>query len=530
MKRLIPTVSLLALTALGAALTAQQRGPTLNVTYQDILNPKPDSWPSYFGDYSGRRFSSLTRITDKNVKNLSLAWLAETTQGGGGGGGGIKATPLLFNGVLYFATPDNAYAYDARTGREIWHYIWTRNRGGIHIGNRGVAIHGNTVYFTTPDCNLVALAADTGRELWFKEICSLEMVYYSSVSPLIVKDKILTGVSGDDLDMPGYVDARNLQTGDLIWRWYVTPQKADDPGIESWPNLDAAKHGGGMTWQPFTYDPETNLIYVATGNPQPVIAWKNRPGANLYTGAVVAVNADTGKMAWYFQTSPRDTHDLDSTQPAILFDIPGRGKYMAQANRAGRFVVVDRTTGKAVVSTEYIKTKQFLGTDERGQPVPNQAKDPTPDGTISTNSATNWYPAAYNPMTQLFYVNASRSFGIYYVYDLTDNPMGWGGAGGGGGAPGGEPPSVKAIDVKTGQIKWSTPRFGGGGGLTTTAGNLVFGGASGGLQAFNATTGEPLWVGKIGNVSNGPITYMLDGKQYVVVGAGARLAAFVLNE
>ena len=134
--------------------------------------------------------------------------------------------------------------------------------------------------FVTPDCNLVALEADTGKELWYKEICSLEMVYYSSVAPLVVKDKLIVGVSGDDLDMPGYVDARNLQTGDLIWRWYVTPQKADDPGIETWPNLDAAKHGGGMTWQPFTYDPEANLIYVATGNPQPVIAWKNRAGAN----------------------------------------------------------------------------------------------------------------------------------------------------------------------------------------------------------------------------------------------------------
>ena len=217
---------------------------------------------------------------------------------------------------------------------------------------------------------------------------------------------------------------------------------------------------------------------------------------------MVAVNADTGKMAWYFQTSPRDPHDLDSTQAAVLFDLPAKGalrggKFMAQANRAGKFVVVDRTTGKAMVSTEFIKTKQFLGTDERGQPIRNEAKNPSPDGSISTSSATNWIPPAYNPITELFYVNSARNFGIYYVYDTSDNPMGWGGGGGGGGAGiGGEPPSVKAIDVRTGQIKWSTPRFGGGGGLMTTAGNLVFGGASGGLQAFNATTGEPLWVSR----------------------------------
>jgi PQQ-like domain len=311
---LLPLLGLLALTA---GLAARQ-APRVNVTTAMILNPPPDTWPTYFGDYSGRRFSRLTKITDKNVKNLSLAWMAETT------GGGIKATPLLVNGVLYFATPDHAWAMDARTGRELWHYVWTHNRGGIHIGNRGVALYGNTVYFETPDCNLVALEADTGQLKWFKEICSLEMVYYASVAPLIVKDKIITGVSGDDLDMPGYVDARSLETGDLIWRWYVTPQKKDDPGIESWPNLDAAQHGGGMTWQPFTYDPEANLLYVPTGNPQPVIAWKNRPGANLFTASVVAIHADTGKMAWYFQTSPHDTHDLDSTQAAVLFDLPGR--------------------------------------------------------------------------------------------------------------------------------------------------------------------------------------------------------------
>jgi hypothetical protein len=250
MKRLVPIISILALTV---GLAARQ-APKINVTNAMILNPTPDSWPTYFGDYSGKRYSSLTKINDKTVKNLSLAWMADTT------GGGIKATPLLVNSVLFFATPDHAWAMDARTGRELWHYTWTHNRGGIHIGNRGVALYGNTVYFETPDCNLVALEADTGKLKWFKEICSLEMVYYASVAPLIVKDKIITGVSGDDLDMPGYVDARSLETGDLIWRWYVTPQKKDDPGIETWPNLEAAQHGGGMTWQPFTYDPEANLI------------------------------------------------------------------------------------------------------------------------------------------------------------------------------------------------------------------------------------------------------------------------------
>jgi alcohol dehydrogenase (cytochrome c) len=523
MKRLLPALALLALTV---GLAARQ-APPINVTSEQILHPTPDSWPTYFGDYSGRRYSALTRITDKNVKNLSLAWMADAPVSG------IKATPVVYNGVIYLTTPDHAWAMDARTGREIWHYTWTRNRGGIHIGNRGVALYGNTVYFETPDCNLVALEANTGKEKWFKSICSTELMYYGSVAPTVVKDKLIVGVSGDDLDMPAYLDARNLETGELIWRWYVTPQKAGDPGLDSWPSLEAAQHGGGMTWQPITYDPAANLIYVTTGNPQPVIGYKNRKGANLYTASIVALNADTGKMSWYFQTSPHDTHDLDSTQAAVLFETPGgpgSGKYVAQANRAGRFVVVDRTTGTAVVSTETIKTLQFLGTDERGQPVPNPAKDPSPDGTISTNSATNWYPPSYSPLTGLFYANISRSFGIYYVYDLTDNPQGWAGGGGGGGG-GGDEAQLKAMDVKTGKIKWATPTYGGGGvGVLSTAGNVVFTGGSGGFEAFNATTGEPLWVSKIGNVSGSPVTYMLDGRQYVLTPVGGRVAAFVLNE
>jgi alcohol dehydrogenase (cytochrome c) len=521
MKRSIPLLTFVSLAALLTVLHAQVA--SIHLTVDQILHPSPDSWPTYNGDYSGRRFSTLAKINDKNVKSLSLAWTVPVT------GAAIKGTPLLVNGTLFVTSPDNVTATDARTGREMWHYTWVRNRGGIHIGNRGVAIYGDTVYFETPDCNLVALSAETGREKWFKSICASELMYYGSVAPTVVKDKLIVGVSGDDLDEPGYLDARNLDTGELIWRWYATPQKAGDPGLDTWPNLEEAKHGGGMTWQPVTYDPEQNLIFVSTGNPQPVIAYKNRQGANLFTASLVALNADTGKMSWYFQTSPHDTHDEDSTQVPVLFEQNGR-KLVAQALRNGKFFVIDRTTGKGVVSNEFIKTKQFLGYDAKGQPIPNPAKDPAPDGTISTNSATNWYPASYSPLTGLFYVNASRSFGIYYVYDLSDNPQGWGGGGGNGGAPGGEA-LLEAVDVKTGQIKWATPRYGGGSsGVLSTAGNLVFGSGSGGLAAYNATTGTPLWASRVGNITNGPITYLLDGRQYVTAAAGTQLYSFVLNE
>ncbi len=189
------------------------------------------------------------------MKHLSVAWIYDLPAGSPS----VKATPLQVNGVLYFTTPDHVYAVEARTGRELWHYVWTRNRGGNKIGNRGVGILGDSLFFVTPDCNLVSLDIKTGRENWFKEYCSLEMMYYGSVAPVIVKDRVIVGVSGDDLDQPAYLDARNPANGDLIWRWYVTPQAKDDPGLDTWPNLDMAKHGGGMTWQPVTYDPELNL-------------------------------------------------------------------------------------------------------------------------------------------------------------------------------------------------------------------------------------------------------------------------------
>ena len=528
-KRWIPIILLLALTGVLTVLHAQ--APGINVTNAMILHPSADTWPVYNGDYTGRRFSTLVKINDKNVKNLSLAWTAAVSAGGGGGGFGgasVKGTPLLVDGTLFVTAPDNVWAMDARTGRELWHYVWTRNRGGIHIGNRGAAIYRDTLYFVTPDCNLVALEAETGKEKWFKPYCSTEEMYYGSVAPTVVKDKLIVGVSGDDLDMPAFLDARSLDTGDLIWRWYVTPQKQGDPGLDTWPNLDMAKHGGGMTWQPITYDPDLNLIYVSTGNPQPVIAYKDREGANLFTASLVALDPDTGKMKWYFQTSPHDTHDEDSTQAPVLFE-SGGNRYVAQALRSGGFFVLDRTNGKAVVSSSIIKdVKNFKGFDAKGEPIPNPASFPSPNGAIATNSATNWYPPSYSPLTGLFYVNASRSLGIYYVYDLSDSPMGWGGGGGGGVN---DDAVLEAMDVKTGKIKWAVPRYGGGtSGLLSTAGNLVFGSGSGGLAAYNATTGDVLWASRIGNVTNGPITYLLDGRQYVLAAADGRMWAFIMNE
>ena len=519
MRRVVVALALSAASAM--ALVAQG-----GVDEARLLKPGKDSWPTYNGDYSGRRFSALTQVNATNVEALSLAWLYTIPAGGP-----IKSTPLQIDGVLYFSTPDHAYAVSARTGREIWHYVWP-SKGGNHLGNRGLGALGDTLYLETPDCHLVALEMRTGAKKWEKEICDMNRFYYASAAPVIVKNQVIAGVSGDDMDNPGYLQAHDPVTGEMKWRFYTVPQKMGDPGSETWPNEEVMKHGGGMTWLPVTYDPELNLIFLTTGNPQPVIAHKNRPGDNLFTASIVALEADTGKLVWHFQSSPHDTHDWDATQTPIVFDGTFNGqprKLIAQAARNGHFFVLDRTTGKALVSSEFVRTNWSLGYDKKGQPIPNPAKMPQVDGALvspNQGGATNWYPPTFSPQTGLFYVNASRAFSVYYIYDPSDDPAGWGGFDRGGYSES----MLQAIDYRTGKIRWSHRWTSGGPtGLLSTAGNLVFSGGSGGLEALNAATGEPLWHSRIGTITNGPITYELDGQQYVTVASGSSVFAFVMN-
>jgi alcohol dehydrogenase (cytochrome c) len=503
-------------------------------TTESLAQPPTSSWPTYHGDYSGRRFSPLTRINDTNVPALSLAWVYRANAGRTPGGDTIKSTPLQVNGVLYVTVPDHVWAIDARSGRELWHFLWP-SRGRNYLANRGVAVLGDWLYFETPDCHLVSLNIKDGTERWHQTICDLDFYYYASAAPVIIGNHVITGISGDDLDNPGYLKSHDPGTGERQWRWYTVPQKMGDPGSETWPNEEAMRHGGGMTWQPVTYDPVLNLLYVTTGNPHPVYAYSNRAGANLFTGCIVALNPDTGKMVWYFQSTPHDTHDWDATETAVLIDgqIDGRPrKLIAQAARNGHFFVLDRATGKAIISREFVKTNWALGYDAKGQPIPNPAKAPQVDGAlVSPNAvgATNWPPPSFSPETGLFYVNASRSFSVFYIYDTDSNPQGFAGADRGGWSEG----MTQAIDYTTGQIRWTHPWSGGArADLLSTAGNVVFtGGASNDLVALNATTGEALWhAGLNASVSNGPITYQLDNLQYVVVAAADTVWSFVRNE
>jgi alcohol dehydrogenase (cytochrome c) len=491
-----------------------------------------DSWPTYNGDLSGKRYSSLSKINISTVGSIGLAWVYRPTVSGNLRAA-VKSTPLVVNGVMYFTIPDHAWAIDARTGREIWHFAWN-SKGGEHIGNRGAGIYGDALYFETPDCNLVALNIKDGKERWHQQICDLNQMYFGSVAPIIVKNHVIVGVSGDDLDIPGYLQARSVETGELQWQWNVEP-KPGEPGSETWPNAEAMAHGGGMTWVPSTYDPELNLLFLGTGNPQPVIAGKGRKGDNLYTESIVALNPDNGKLVWHFQPSPHDTHDWDAVQTPVLFDGEFDGqprRLLAQASRNGWFFVLDRTNGKNLITSEFVKTNWAKGVDAKGQPIPNPAKEPQLDGALvspNQGGAANWPPPSYNPQTGLFYVNAVRAFSVYYIFDDDDKPEGWGGSDRSGFSEG----MLQAIDYKTGKIRWSHKWEGPGtrAGVLSTAGNLVFtGDPSNNFIALDATTGSPLWHVNLGTaITNGPITYELDGSQYVVVAAGDTLYGFALR-
>ena len=389
-----------------------------------------DRWPTYNGDYSGRRFSALAQINASNLNDLALAWMyrANAGQMRGVGHPAIKCTPLEVNGILYLTLPDHVWAVDARTGEELWHYSWV-DHGGHLLGNRGVGIYENWLYFLAPDGWLISLNAKNGTERWKVQVADVKLQYFTTMAPLVIHNHVMIGVGGDAMDMPGYLEARDPETGALQWRWNTEP-RAGEPGAETWPNAGAMEHGGGMTWMPGTYDPELNLLYWGTGNPNPVYAGQGRKGSNLWTCSIVALNPDTGKLVWSFQASPHDTHDWDDVETPVLFDGEFGGqprKMLAQAARNGYFFVLDRTNGKNLVAVPYAGTNWSKGTDADGRPIPNPEKEPQPDGTLlntNTFGGTNWFPPSFDPEIGLFYVNASKGYSLAYLTDTAEKPEG----------------------------------------------------------------------------------------------------------
>ena len=561
LKKLLITVSLAASPVL---LIAQGQG----LDPAKILKPLSDEWPTYSGDYSAKRYSLLKQINQLTVKHLTLAWTLRLTGGtmtgsggdvGGGRGGAstnyiiggegtgeypaggpptIKASALMVDGTIYLTAPDNAWAIDARDGRVLWHYFW-KTRGGTHIATRGFGMWKDYLYMETPDNYLVSLEAKTGKERWHKVIADFNQQYFSTAAPMVIGNHVIAG-TGNDLDMPGFLQSYDPETGELQWKLYTVPMNPGDPGLETWPSLDAARHGGAQPWLPGAYDPETNLYIFGTGNPTPAYT----PGRgdesmdNLFTGSLVAVNVDTGKMAWYYQTAPHDMHDWDSAQTPVLVNAPYQGrmrKLVMTAARNGYFFVLDRVTGEHLLTEKYGSATNWVkNLDEKGRPRRNVEKDPTIGGSIVSPSAggtINWEPPAFSPDTGLFYVGEDNIYSIFYLLDTDPRgSMGLGGklesrAGTGGSF-------LTALDYKTGKAAWRYKYeggAGGGGGVLATAGKVVFAGdGAGNIVAHDAFTGKVLWHSKIGGVTNPPQTYLLDGRQYLLVATNDTLWAFVM--
>ena len=529
-----------------------------------LLKPSTDSWPTYSGDYSSRRFSTLTQINDANVKNLALAWSSHYPFGAPGRGGpgniptiiggeakediqvgglfssGVVGAILQVDGILYMSSPDNAWAVDARTGQVQWHYYW-RTRGGTHIGNRGVGMFHDWLFFETPDDFLVSVDAKSGKERWHKPIADFDQRYFSTMAPIVIGDHLLIG-TGDDADEPGFLQSLDPETGELQWKWYTEPEKMGDPGSETWPNLDAMRHGGGNAWTPGSYDPQLHLYYFGTGNPTPTYAGDTRKGDDLYTCTIVAINVDTGKLAWYFQVSPHDTHDWDAGNTPVLVDASFGGrprKLLLDASRNGFFFVLDRVTGEHLLTTPLLSSVNWASINSKGQPIQLPAKVADAGGVlVSPNSigVTNWPPPAFNPATGLLYTPTAETFSEYYLTDADPRNQLYGGIQ--QQAIGELGSGIAAIDYRTGRTMWQheypyqSTGYGGPQGILTTAGNLVFAGDAGGgnLIAYNAATGKILWHSHIGVVSNAAETYALDGQQYVLVSTSDdMLYAFKLN-
>jgi alcohol dehydrogenase (cytochrome c) len=391
----------------------------------------------------------------------------------------------------------------------------------------------NWLYFTTPDAHLVCLDAKDGSVRWIVELADPKLGYFSTMAPLVIRNHLIVGVSGDVTDVRGFLESRDPETGIVQWRWYTDPDPGQ-PGSETWPkDADAILHGGGMTWMTGTYDPELNLLYWGTGNPNPVLAGEGRTGDNLYTCSIVALNPDNGKLAWYFQPSPHDVHDWDAVETPVLFDAEFKGeqrKLLAQASRNGFFFLLDRTNGQHLVTAPFIDQTWASGVDSRGRPIAKPEASPSPDGALvepGSDGASNWMAPSFDPQTGLFYVNARRIFSIFYL-TATGKPEGWGGRDRNLWANS----TLRALDYRTGKVVWNH-EIGNGesiAGILTTAGHLLFSADnSGNLLALDPATGKALWhLNAGGRMAASPMTYELDGRQYVILAVQDILYAFAL--
>jgi alcohol dehydrogenase (cytochrome c) len=515
-----------------AALLAPQA--SAQVTFERLLNSskEPQNWMTYSGDYAGHRFSALDQINTSNASSLVPKWAYQTMAGGK-----LETTPLVVDGILYgTGQEDRVFALDARSGRPIWQYqraLPVDIRPCCGRVNRGLAILGDKVFVATLDAHVIALDSKTGSVVWDANAAEHAKGYSFTLAPLIIKNLVLVGVSGGEYGIRGFIDAYDAATGARKWRFYTIPNPGE-PGHETWEG-ESWKIGGSPAWITGTFDPVTNTTFWTTGNPSPSNRGEGRAGDNLYSNSLLALDPDTGKLKWYFQFTQHDQHDYDATQVPVMID-DGERRLIAQANRNGFFYVLDRTTGKLNSATSYAKVTWSTARDATGRPVPDKNAAPTLEGNRVCPGAagsTNWMSPTFDPQTKLFYVTAREQcdifstapqpyeaghayYGSAYFPNDAEQPF-WG--------------ALRALDPATGKAKWewkhTSPTWAG---VLSTAGGLVFtGDAEGNVIGLDAASGKALWHFQCGSsVYSSPMSFAVDGKQYVAIAAGSALFTFGL--
>ncbi len=508
------------------------------VPYSRILNSaqEPQNWLTYSGNYSGQRYSPLNQVTTGNVNRLQVEWVLQTytTES-------FETTPLVVDGVMYLTIgPNIVKAIDARTQAVFWTYT-RRIPDDLRLCcgrvNRGVAILNDLVFYGSIDAHLIALDARTGKVVWDVELADYKLGYSSTGAPLAVKDKVITGMAGGEYGTRGFIDAYDARTGKRAWRFRTIPEPGE-PGNDTWAG-DSWKTGSATTWVTGSYDPESNTVYWGTGNPGPDWNGDVRLGDNLYSDSFLALDADTGERKWHFQFTPHDTHDWDSTHVPVLAEIPFRGakrKVVLSANRNAFFYVLNRENGTFLHGKPYARQTWAKGLDDSGRPIVLPNTEPTVEGNLiwpSLAGATNWFSPAYNPVTNLFYAPVREQGAYYFKGEATFKPGAQFNGGGQRTNPDEEPyGAIRALDPESGNVRWEFKIHApANAGILTTAGNLVFTGVQTDFVALDAGNGKLLWRFRTGGFINAaPITYRLDGKQYVAVAAGRGLFVFRLPE
>ena len=533
-----PTTALMTAAALLSVSVIVQAGQQVSYDRLTQAAQDPDNWLMHSGQYHSQRYSQLDAINRDTVSRLRLTWVHQLPTLGQ-----VQTTPLVVDGVMYATTPDNeVYALDATTGKAFWSYQHdTADTLTLCCSkqNRGVAMLGDRLYLATLDARLIALDAATGHEVWDVQVENPLDGYSMTAAPLVVKDTIVLGIGGGEYGIRGFVDAYDAETGERRWRVYTVPGPGE-PGHETWAG-DSWATGGASTWMTGSYDPDLNLIYWGVGNPGPDWNGETRRGDNLYSDSVIAIDADTGSIKWHFQFTPHDVHDWDACQVPVLVDTEFGGrerKLMLWANRNGFFYVLDRETGQFLLGEEYAEQTWAQGLDDSGRPIREPNMEPSREGRFvapEVNGASNWWSPSFSPQTNLFYTMAYDGGAMFFTADAEYEP---GKLFVGGSYTRTAPidtyvSAVRAIDPQTGQVAWEhrvQPKSMSG--VMATAGGLVFAGTiAGNFIALDAETGDDLWHMPLGGeIIAAPITCRAGGRQQITIAAGHALFTFALDE